>query len=160
MQIGFNNNIYMASEDDGTVDITVSILNGILSQELEIAIGILTLDDTATCKTVYPCTHITQNDSGIIIATDYEPVNRTLIFDSKRDSHTISVTIVDDEIDEEDELLLIVLQVESDLSNIQLLPAQAMLIIVDNDGKTSNIACSKSYELYALYFILQKLLLG
>lgn len=53
MQIGFNNNIYMVSEDDGAINITVSILNGTLAQELEIAVGILTQDDTATCKTVY-----------------------------------------------------------------------------------------------------------
>ena len=97
--------------------------------------------------------YIIWNDSGIYntIATDYEPVNRTLIFDSKRTSHVISVTIEDDEVDEEDELVFIMLQLESDLSNIQfnLSPDQAMFIIVDNDGNASNniIACSKYYEL-------------
>ena len=53
VQIGFNDNVYMVSEDNGAINITVSILSGALAQELEIAVGILIQDDTATCKTVY-----------------------------------------------------------------------------------------------------------
>lgn len=51
VQIGFNSMTYMGSEADGMINITVSILNGTLSQELEVVIGLLTMSGTAKCKT-------------------------------------------------------------------------------------------------------------
>lgn len=57
----------------------------------------------------------------------------------------ISVMIVDDKIDEEDEQLFFTLQLKSDLSdNIKLSPAQARLVILDNDGKTLRKFCLRS----------------
>lgn len=60
VQIGFNDKIYKASEGEGVVNITVSILNGMLSQELEITVGIVTLDGTATSKAVAIRAYIAQ----------------------------------------------------------------------------------------------------
>ena len=53
VQIGFNNMTYTGSEGDEVISVTVAILNGTLSQELVVLIGILTKEDTAKCMTVY-----------------------------------------------------------------------------------------------------------
>ena len=45
----------------------------------------------------------------------------------------ISVTIVDDEVDEENELLFSMLQLKSELSNVKVVPHVAMITIVDDD---------------------------
>ena len=69
---------------------------------------------------------------------DYEPLNRTLTFNSMITRRMIPVKIVNDEIDEEDEQLFSRLQLEpvgGDLPNVQVDPAQAILIIVDDDSK-------------------------
>ena len=70
---------------------------------------------------------------------DYEPINTTLTFDSATSRIVVPVRVVNDEIDEEDEELLSRLQLEpvgGDSPNVQVQPAQATLIIVDDDGKS------------------------
>ena len=69
---------------------------------------------------------------------DYEPINRTLTFDSERSSLVVPVRIINDGVDEENEQLLSRLQlepVEGDSPNVQVLPNQATLTILDDDGK-------------------------
>ena len=69
---------------------------------------------------------------------DYEPLNRTLAFSSTITRLMIPLRIVNDEIDEENEQLVSRLQLEpvgGDLPNVQVDPAQATLIIVDDDSK-------------------------
>ena len=71
---------------------------------------------------------------------DYEPINRTLTFDSERSRLVVPVRIINDGVDEEDEQLLSSLQlepVEGDSQNVQVLPNQATLTILDDDGKIS-----------------------
>ena len=71
---------------------------------------------------------------------DYEPINRTLTFDSERSRLLVPVRIINDGVDEEDEQLLSRLQlepVEGVSPNVQVLPNQATLTILDDDGKIS-----------------------
>ena len=68
---------------------------------------------------------------------DYEPINRTLTFDSERSRIVIPVRIVNDGVDEEDEQLLSRLQLEpleGGSPNVQVQPNEASLIILDDDG--------------------------
>ena len=72
---------------------------------------------------------------------DYELINRTLTFDSERSRLVVPVRIINDGVDEEDEQLLSRLQlepVEGDSPNVQVLPNQATLTILDDDGKISS----------------------
>ena len=74
---------------------------------------------------------------------DYEPINRTLTFDSERSSLVVPVRIINDGVDEENEQLLSRLQlepVEGDSPNVQVLPNQATLTILDDDGKISSLS--------------------
>ena len=68
---------------------------------------------------------------------DYEPINRTLTFDSEKSSLVVPVRIINDGVNEENEQLLSRLQLESvegDSPNVQVLPNQATLTILDDDG--------------------------
>ena len=85
---------------------------------------------------------------------DYEPINRTLTFDSERSSLVVPVRIINDGVDEENEQLLSRLQlepVEGDSPNVQVLPNQATLTILDDDGKISFLKFNE--EILYLYRI-------
>ena len=66
---------------------------------------------------------------------DYEAINMTLTFDSNTQRHDISITLVDDTIDELDETLTSLLVLDSPDSSVTLSPSETMVMIVDNDGK-------------------------
>ena len=77
---------------------------------------------------------------------DYEPINRTLTFDSESSRLVIPVRIINDGVDEEDEQLLSRLQLEpvgGDSPNVQVEPSEATLTIVDDDGKFIFMALCK-----------------
>ena len=69
----------------------------------------------------------------------------------------IPVRIVNDGVDEEDEQLLSRLQlepVEGDLPNVQVEPAEATLIIVDDDSKKTVCVMTLNYNTWLIiYFI-------
>ena len=66
---------------------------------------------------------------------DYEAINMTLTFDTSTQRHNISITLVDDTIDELDETLTSLLVLDSPDSSVTLSPSETMVMIVDNDGK-------------------------
>ena len=86
---------------------------------------------------------------------DYEPINRTLTFDNERSRLVIPVRIVNDGVDEEDEQLLSRLQlepVEGDLPNVQVEPAEATLIIVDDDSKKTVCVMTLNYNTWLIIY--------
>ena len=66
-------------------------------------------------------------------------MNEMLTFSSERITDVINVTIIDDEIYEDDEQLFFVLESEPSDVNIVFSPRVAMLTIVDNDSKERNL---------------------
>lgn len=80
-------------------------------------------------------------------ADDYKVTDEMLTFSSKRISHVISVTIVDDKVVEEAEQLLSMLQSESSEVNIELTPSVSMVTIVDDDSKQKYICIANSRKL-------------
>ena len=71
---------------------------------------------------------------------DYkELTNQTLTFSSERISHVISVSIVEDDVSEEDEQLFFMLLEEYSDVKIELTPSVAILTIVDDDRKEGHI---------------------
>ena len=66
-------------------------------------------------------------------------MNEMLTFSSERITDVINVTIIDDEIYEDDEQLFFVLKSEPSDVNIVFSPHVAMLTIVDNDSKERNL---------------------
>ena len=94
---------------------------------------------------------------------DYEPINRTLMFDSERSSLVVPVRIINDGVDEENEQLLSRLQlepVEGDSPNVQVLPNQATLTILDDDGKISSFLNNGIFMLYLLYYLISGISIG
>lgn len=69
---------------------------------------------------------------------DYEAVNQTLTFDATNTRTTVPITIVNDEVDENEENFISRLSLEpvvGDPPNVQLQPDQATLLIGDDDGQ-------------------------
>ena len=134
-RIGFEGEIYSGREPNEVINVTVAVLVGTLSQE--VVVRIYSMDSSARCEELndllafFELIYYAAPD-------DYEPINRTLTFDSERSRVVIPVRIVNDGVDEEDEQLLSRLQlepVEGDSPNVQVQPNEATLIILDDDGK-------------------------
>ena len=129
---------YSGAEVEEVINVVVAVLGGTLSQD--VTVRIYTMDSTARCKLSFDRSQVIFTKLVILPSApeDYQPLNRTLTFNSTITRLTIPVRIVNDEIDEEDEQLISRLQlepVEGDLPNVQVDPAQAILIIVDDDSK-------------------------
>ena len=129
---------YSGVEVEEVINVVVAVLGGTLSQD--VIVRIYTMDSTARCKLSFGRSQVIFTELVILPSApeDYQPLNRTLTFNSSITRLTIPVRIVNDEIDEEDEQLISRLQlepVEGDLPNVQVDPAQAILIIVDDDSK-------------------------
>ena len=127
----------------------MALLSGTLSQE--VVLRIYTMDSTARCKLGnMSCREHALHDDRWLKAhpiaphaapDDYQLVNTTLTFSGDTSRIVIPVTVVDDVIDEENEEQLLARlrlePVEGDLPNVQVDPAQATLIIEDDDSKMS-----------------------
>ena len=129
---------YNGTEDEEVINVFVAVLGGTLSQE--VVVRIYTMDSTARCKLSFVKFQLILTRLIILPSApeDYEPLNRTLTFSSTITRLMIPLRIVNDEIDEENEQLVSRLQLEpvgGDLPNVQVDPAQATLIIVDDDSK-------------------------
>ena len=105
---------YNETESAGVIEVVVGVLRGELSEP--VVVRLLTVDGTA--------------QSG----RDYQSVNQTLTFTPDITTQTVSVPVMDDEIDEEDEDILATLELEGD-QNVQIQPDEATLLILDDDGK-------------------------
>ena len=98
------------------------VVVGILSGELStpVVVRLLTVDGTALSD------------------RDYSSLNQTLTFSPDITTQVISVPILDDSIDEEDETILASLELDSSDSDqdVQIQPDEATLLILDDDGKS------------------------
>ena len=114
--IGFEERAYNGSESEGEIQVVVAVLQGELSAPVRVRL--FTTDATA------------------LSSQDYDPINQTLTFSPDNTRITISLTVRDDDIDEEDEDLLasLELSIEDDDQMVQITPDQATLTIIDDDG--------------------------
>jgi hypothetical protein len=114
--IGFEETMYSASEADGVRVVAVTVLQGELSGP--VVVRMATTDGTA------------------ISGSDYNGVNLTLTFGQVTTTIAVTVPILEDNIDEEDETLLARLVLEEAVEGLRILiqPEEAVLTIEDNDS--------------------------
>ena len=114
--IGFEQTEYSGDESDGAIQVFVAVLQGELSGPVVVRIS--TMDGTA------------------LSGSDYESVSQNLLFDPDITRISVSVPILDDDIEENQETIRSSLVLESSDSgrapNIE--PSMALLFIVDNDS--------------------------
>ena len=135
--IGFEEEMYSGSESSGMIQVVVAILQGELSED--VAVRIFT------------------EDASALSTSDYTSVNRTLTFSSTSTRITISVPILDDNIDENDEIFLANLELDQVNSVLFALiqPDKATLRILDDDG-THCIANSSCLLFVSVYVSITK----
>ena len=115
--IGFEERQYNGSESDGEIEVVVAVLRGELSGPVVVRIS--TMDGTA------------------LSGSDYESVDMTITFDPDNTRILVTVPVLEDDIDEEDEDILARLGLEpgGGDQNVQISPDEATLVISDDDGE-------------------------
>ena len=115
--IGFLERVYNGSESGGEIEVELGVLQGELSGP--VVVRIYTMDGTALSN------------------TDYQGVNMTLTFSPDTTTTVITVPLLNDDIDEEDEDIIVRLELvpEDDQQNVQINPDEAKLVIIDDDGE-------------------------
>ena len=115
--IGFASESYFVNEKDGTVTLTVLILDGLLKKEA--VVKFFTTDGSATS----------------MLFTDFEQVSGIpLVFDANASSHLVNVTITDDNIVDSSEFFYGNLSTTD--GGVDLAPATATVTIIDEDTLT------------------------
>ena len=114
--IGFEELSYNGTEPSGEIQVVVGVLQGELSED--VAVRIYTEDGTA------------------LSPSDYTSVDMILTFSPTNNRITVTVSLEDDDIDEEDEFLIGRLELDPSgtQTSVQIQPAEARLIILDDDG--------------------------
>ena len=137
--IGFEETIYSASESSGVIEVAVAVLQGELSDD--VPVRIFTEDGTA------------------LSSSDYTSVDQIFTFSPTSTRITISVSISDDSIDEDNEYFRGRLELNQSVGerNVQIEPDEAQLLILDDDGVLLLFLISATYFQYSL---LQMLLLS
>ena len=107
--------VYNGSESDGEIEVAISVLLGELSGP--VVVRVITRDGSA------------------LSGEDYETLNMTLTFSPDNTRRLVSVSIVDDQVDEEQENILAILELGVTDLDIQIAPGSSNLLIVDNDGR-------------------------
>ena len=106
--------VYNGSESEGEILVVVGVLRGELSTP--VVVRLLTMDGTALSD------------------RDYQSLNQTLTFSPDDTTQVISLPLLEDDINEDDENLLAMLKLEDEDQNVQIQPETATLLILDNDG--------------------------
>ena len=114
--IGFEEVLYNGTEPSGEIQVVVGVLQGELSED--VAVRIYTEDGTA------------------LSPSDYTSVDMILTFSPTNNRITVTVSLEDDDIDEEDEFLIGRLELDpsSTQTSVQIQPEEARLMILDDDG--------------------------
>ena len=110
--IGFESLTYRVGEDSGTVELTVSVISGVLMETI-----------TLNYKTM---------DGSAIAGEDYTSTMSTVTLSPMTPSVTFTVPITDDDTDEPDQMFTVVLSGAP--ADITLDPATATVTIIDNDA--------------------------
>ena len=110
--IGFDSRTYRVGEASGTVELTVSVINGVLTETI-----------TLNYKTM---------DGSAIAGEDYTSTMSTVTLSPMTPSVTFTVPITDDDTDEPDQMFTVVLSGAP--ADITLDPATATVTIIDNDA--------------------------
>ena len=110
--IGFDSATYRVGEASGTVELTVSVISGVLTETI-----------TLNYKTM---------DGSAIAGEDYTSTMSTVTLSPMTPSVTFTVPITDDDTDEPDQMFTVVLSGAP--ADITLDPATATVTIIDNDA--------------------------
>ena len=113
--IGFEKLVYNGSESNQEIQVSVGVVQGELSGP--VVVRVFTVDGTAL------------SDS------DYQSVNQTLTLSPINTTITISVPILDDQVDEDREFFIVKLVLVNEQQNVQIQPDEATVFVEDNDGK-------------------------
>jgi hypothetical protein len=111
--------MYSADEADGEIEVFVAVLQGELSGPVVVRISTM--------------------DGSALSGSDYDSINQTLTFDTDTTRIPVPVSILEDDIDEEDESILVRLAEDGETENVQINPEEATLLIIDNDSEFQHI---------------------
>ena len=106
--------MYSGSESDREIQVSV-VVQGELSGP--VVVRVFTVDGTA------------------LSGSDYQNINQTLTFSPINTTITISVPILDDQVDEDQEFYIVKLVLVDEQQNVQIQPDEATVFVEDNDGK-------------------------
>ena len=110
--IGFDFETYRVGEASGTVELTVSVISGVLMETITL--------------------NYATSGGSAVVGTDYALTTGTLTLSPMTPSVTFTVPITDDDTDEPDQMFTVVLSGAP--ADITLDPATATVTIIDNDA--------------------------
>lgn len=146
--IGFDPSNYTVNEGEGSVSLTVRVLEESINPARTISVRATTVDDSAIGMCMCITTH--RLIYNIIITckpaapSDYEAASVVLTFSSFVTSQTVDIQVVDDNSAEEDEVFMVMLELvnsSSDAFSVLLEPDVAIVTVLISDGEyTVNLA--------------------
>ena len=110
--IGFDFETYRVGEASGTVELTVSVISGVLMETITL--------------------NYATSGGSAVVGTDYALTTGTVTLSPMTPSVTFTVPITDDDTDEPDQMFTVVLSGAP--ADITLDPATATVTIIDNDA--------------------------
>ena len=150
--IGFNTVGYSVLEDDGSVNVTVSILNETLARNVLVTLSTESgstsrgkLNEHSFCSMMK-----TWSLSTIPAGTDYTDTTVTLTFDAIISTQMVTVSIIDDNVVEDTEFINLAL---TSVDNaVMLNPATNRIYIEDVDSELTNWKLHVILFFYCIYF--------
>ena len=139
--IGFNTVAYSVLEDTGSVNVTVSVLNGTLDRNIVVTFSTESGGTaTGTSNEHSFCSLMKAYSLSTIPAgTDYNDTTVTLTFDATFSTQMVTVPILDDNVVEDTEFINLTLT--SVDSAVMLNSATARINIEDVDSELTNGKC-------------------
>ena len=136
--IGFNTVAYTLLEDAGSVNVTVSILNGTLARNVVVTMSTESGGTATGNVTSYSLmkTHIIIYSYTSPAGTDYTDTTVTLTFDATISTQMVTVLVLNDNVVEDTEFIILAL---TSVDNaVMLNPATARISIKDSESKLTD----------------------
>ena len=135
--IGFytDSSFLISSEANGTVTLSIRVLNGTIGEGITIQVRFTTADNSAHGRE--QCIPESRFSINVFAApSDYTPTLKVLTFSSSSTTQTVHVSIVNDSLLEINEgfTASLLLDDPADLDYVQLGPTSASITIIDDDG--------------------------
>ena len=144
--IGFDPSNYTINEGEGSVSLTVRVLEESIHPAQTISVRATTVDDSAMgmCITTHRLIYNIIITCKPAAPSDYEAASVVLTFSSFVTSQTVNIQIVDDNSAEEDEVFMVMLELVNssiDAFSVLLEPDVAIVTVLISDGEcTVNLA--------------------
>ena len=131
--IGFDPVSYTTAEETGRAEVTVRIIRGTLANSVAVLLN--TASGTALSKTL---THFLTLSLSLSGGDDFTAVQgRQLVFNASSSSITVPITIINDNLVENNETFTASLSLAGTEDRVTLAPDEATVTITDSDSKHS-----------------------